>query len=618
MRKVPVFILAVAVIVSWSGLELNAQTAVTVERVVPNKILYSENEKAQAEVLLRKTAEEEISGKIVAYEIRGLDVRRKIAELPVTIEAAELKKDISFTWNVGPWMYGRETRVDFITDGKVISSASEFYQVADRWLRVNIIAGWKPAEGLPRGPGVFESYANHAMRFAWAPCDFSDMTPDADGWYSGQAMYGPFNIEEYKKDIEKSHAKGIKITTYAKYQFCGAPGFEFARQHPEWVLREKDGSFNTFSYLKRTDPISLAQPITEKQPLWQPRIVDFFYTGAVEYGAREIIASAKMFGWDGVFFDGAFNLYPGRSWDGEPSPHGENPNELSARNIRLCREIIRKEFPNCALWYNGIWGPRLNEPYEKEGGNMGGPQTQQACLEDPNSGLLVEKQGRQFIARPWQHWYEFYGDRRDETIQKFGSVMNSGWLWNYNIDRDQTPEELKASRSAWVASNHTAAIFAAFQIHPCLIDSYGFRPFMQFMTRYSWLIWDTDVRKIDEPEKLFTVKSARPLWWKKTAYTKDADKETLYLIHLLNKPTTEKPDWKVPEDPPAASDVEVTFYPPEGKTIEKVWALRPYEWGELNRTPVQKQLEIEKTDKGAKVKVPAFHYYTLVVFSLKK
>jgi len=616
-------------IATWAA---EARRDVIVERVVPNKILYSLNENASAAVWIKNSGSEAAQGTLVAYETRGLDAQRKVATVNIALAPGEERKNVSISWNVGPRMYGRELRVDFVSGGKTISSASEFFQVADLWLRVNLVTAWKPADFLPQDLGLFETYNNHGMQFAWAPDDFSDLTPETDTWYSGQVMYHK-STEGMKADIKDAHAKGIKISTYAKYMFGGSAGFEFARRHPEWVLREEDGSF--FNYSSPISPLDLAKPVTERQPFWQYGVVDFSDAAAVEYGAREIAASAKIFGWDGVMFDGHFFAHGGYSWDGMPAGHGKSLDELSARNTRLCRDIIRKEFPNFSFWYNGTY--RLTADKKLELIIAGGPQTMQACLEDPNSSMLVEKQGPQFVTVSWRHWYDWYAEQPGygEVVQKYSSPVNSGWLWNMEVLDGLTPEEAKAARGAWVAANHMGAIFLAFNLHPCWNTTYASRPFAQFMTRYSALLWDTGIKRI-EAEKTFRVKSTRELWWKKSAYVKDTYKEivypvlnspdfakassgeTLYLLHLLNTPTTEKPVWKIPDDPPAASDVEVDFRAPAGEAVEKAWALRPYQWDETERSPVQVELEMEKITGGVKVKVPAFHYYTLVAFKLKK
>ncbi|MBA7548620.1 hypothetical protein ES705_41084 [subsurface metagenome] len=336
-----------------------------------------------------------------------------------------------------------------------------------------------------------------------------------------------------------------------------------------------------------------------------------------------------MFGWDGVMFDGHFFVHGGYSWNGLPAGRGKDTDwiskdldELSVRNVRLCRDIIRKELPNFAFWYNGTY--QLLPPKGLELVIAPGPKTTDAALEDPNSSMLVESQGPNLLRHTWRYEYDRYADQpgHSQAVRKYSAVVNSGWLWNMNVP------------VAWVATNHIGSLFLAFNLHPCWNGSYAFRPSTQFMTRYSSLLWDVGIKRV-EAKNIFRVTSSRELWWGKCAYVKDTYKklvspaldsaeltrassgETLFLLHLLNTPTTEKPGLKVSKDPPAASDVEVFFRVPAGKSVEKAWALRPYEWGEVNRMPVQVELEMKKISGGVNVKVPAFHYYTLVVFELE-
>ncbi|HJN15912.1 MAG TPA: hypothetical protein QGH10_10495, partial [Armatimonadota bacterium] len=439
---------------------------------------------------------------------------------------------------------------------------------------------------------------------------------ETESWYSGQAMYLK-STDAMKASIKDHQAPGSKISTYAKYTFGGPVGFEFARQHPEWVLREEDGSF--FNYSSPISPLDLARPVTEKQPFWQYGVVDFSDAVVVEYGAREILASAKTFGWDGVMFDGHFVAHDGYSWDGLPAGRGTSLDELSARNTRLCREIIRRELPHFSFWYNGT--------YRRTGDGgleliiAGGPETMEACLEDPNSSFLVEKQGPGFVAESWRHWYDWYAEQRgySDVVQKHSSVVNSGWLWNMEVLEGLAPEEADAARGAWVAASHMGSIFLAFNLHPCWNTTYASRPFAQFMTRYSGLLWDVDIRRVDAPET-FSVSSGRELWWERSAYVKGPRRRKggpeLYMLHLLNTPATEKPEWSIPDDPPVASDTEVVFRVPAGKSVESAWALRPYEWGEETHAPLCAQLAMATVDEGVKVELAPFQYYTLIVFRL--
>ena len=128
------------------GIAQEGGEKVSVERVIPNKILYALNENASALVWLKNTSPQAQAGTLVAAELRDLSEAHEVAWLDLLLEPDQERKDISISWNVGPEMYGRELRVEFVKEGNVISSASEFFGVADDWLRVNINGGWGPKE----------------------------------------------------------------------------------------------------------------------------------------------------------------------------------------------------------------------------------------------------------------------------------------------------------------------------------------------------------------------------------------------------------------------------------------------------------------------------------------
>ena len=118
----PKWVLLVAALVLLFSPAMDAQKAslgvigVIVERVVPNKILYSPNEDARATVWVNNVGSQEVNGRLVAQEFQGIDDSREVASLPLTLAAGEAKRDISFSWNVGPEMYGREMRVRLCED----------------------------------------------------------------------------------------------------------------------------------------------------------------------------------------------------------------------------------------------------------------------------------------------------------------------------------------------------------------------------------------------------------------------------------------------------------------------------------------------------------------------
>jgi hypothetical protein len=143
------------------------------------------------------------------------------------------------------------------------------------------------------------------------------------------------------------------------------------------------------------------------------------------------------------------------------------------------------------------------------------------------------------------------------------------------------------------------------------------------MTRYSDLLWATDIEPV-EAAQVFSVRGERPLWWERSGYAKREKQErpgvsrTWYLLHLVNTPTTEKPVWSLPDDPPAATAVEVGLRAAGHAVVEKAWALRPYEWGEEPHAPLCVELPTHADPEATGVNLPPFRYYTLVVFQVRE
>ena len=588
-------------------------TPVVVKRVIPSKILYGFNEQATVTVWLKNNSDKKQVGTLILRESWDINESREIGRSDISIAPGEEKRDISFSWNVGDVMYGRAARAEFMQAGEVVTSGEEFFSVADDWLRVNIIVAHSSTPEL----GPFDLYGNHAMLYSFAPCDFSELSPDEEKWYSGQAGYHIVKSEVISA-IAGNHKKGIRTSAYASWSFSGSTGREFTRQHPEWVLRNKNGSYHR--RFTQISPLDASRPITDKASAIPGGVVDFYDTGAVKFGAEEIVRGIRMFGYDGVFFDGFYTLFPAYSWDGEYTPHGKNPNELSARNVRLCRQIIRESFPHCALWYN-VSPDWPKGPFEQTWSNSGGLESFAELSSDANSGTLFEFMGAT-LKDPgdwsiWRNLYEHYANRRDERIgggwapQARGAVVNSGYMFNIDFKRNMTEKEYTATRDVWTVANHVGSFFLAQQLHPCFNSSSSWRPITQFMTRYSTLLWDQEVKKVVNSTEIVKVASSRPVWWQESVYRREGKGYVDYLVHLINTAEKERVDIRATQDPPAAEDVIVQLTPAEKIGSVEAYAMRPYYY-EGPHVPAQFKLTPDVRGSSVRIEVPPFRYYMLV------
>ena len=287
----------------------------------------------------------------------------------------------------------------------------------------------------------------------------------------------------------------------------------------------------------------------------------------------------------------------------------------AAECVRGVREIVRAKYPHVALWYNGSLPKPQDFRY----------QAYTASLQDRNCATLHETQGSQlfdpnFVGHQWRSFYEMLlGSRL--TLARASDIgdpaLASGFVYNVDMSRHLGPEKFAASRGTWTTANHLGAIMLALRVHPCFTDGTIFRPSTQFMTRYSALLWDRDLRAVPEAWKRLNVESNREVWWEDTVCTREAGGFRDTLVHLVNCPEQEEIDPAVTSDPEPARYVEVEFTPPTDPAQMECWALQPYGYDDPVREPRQVQLTPQVEQGTVTVELPPFTYYTLLVLREK-
>jgi len=624
--------IALLAILAGQALPLAAGESVTIVKVKPSKVRYLFGEDATAQIMIKNDTDSSQKGTLVLREEWDLTESRQVASVEVTLNPGE-EKSIPIKWNVGNVMYGRALRATFLQNGKEVAGNVEFFQVAgaNNWFRTMIINGGGIADRPARDTDPFVTYVNYDNHFAYAASDFARLAPEEDVWYGGQTGY----YREKKQMIEdiKKRAKsmGIRSGAYTNSSTGGVAGYELARQHPEWCVRNERGAF-LFGWKTGVSPIDLSRTTKDRMTAWYALMPDFGDPDVVRFGAEEVIRAIEMFGWDAVFFDGGaystHHSYPimtgqvkaGFTWDGKPVERGWDPNELDVQIARRVRDIIRKAYPDVAIWYNDV-SPRDPRNYKQV----------IAMLDDSHCGGLYELQGVTLldpknVLHHWENLYLRYVGDRDELWELWEAgkikapVLCSGYMYNYTMSKAMSEEEFAACRDTWTMANHIGSFFIAAAIHPCWLGTSGFRPAAQFMTRYSAFLWADDIKLMRDPWRRITVESNREVWWEKSVYVKQTRDYEDTLIHLVNSPEKGTVDPKVSSDPPPAEFVEVArqfySYNPRGRV--RVWALRMYDYDSTAKEPVQVELKPEFDGNKLIVEVPPFKYHTLLVIRWKK
>lgn len=638
--------LAIFTLVLLSGMLGNASD-LTIHRVIPSKIIYRLNEEGTVAVTVANNGLKEQAATLRLATCWDLDSEREIAQRELRLSAGETRT-ITVPWNTGVERYGRAIRAELLCEGQTLARRSEFFNVIDEWWRVAVLCngvskmpeqrreiteyyhvGYKAyapghlTDTFDPQTGPFLGYLNTQFRFVPMPSSFGNQIPTVSEdvqWFSpsGYAM----RTREVRRDLAACTQWGVKNTVHTIKSMNGAPGFETGRRHPEWVARTETGAFMDGGY-ESPDPLELAGGITRRNSGWYGLVPNLYAEETVRFGAEGIREGIREFGFDSYFFDEAYNVFPAYSPEGQKMPNGRDPDAISARNIRLTREIIHKAFPNTFLWYNGSNPQHLYGFYKSRGDN-GGREGRLEMLACPKSGMMTELQGGQIVANhSWRSLFESFLSERDALRGRDWGRPLCDWISSGarfpDGFRSQIGEVAYAkTRDQWAWAHHDIVLQAAAQFHPSIGMGSGYRPMLQLMTRYSKFFWSEGMVPVRQSYRRFAVDSLREIWWEEAVYRMPEKGRDCYVFNLINAPDIERPAMDISTDPAVANDVELSLLnPPDIGKIE-AWAVTPYGFGAAVKEPTQTKLTPILVDGDIVLKIPPFTYYALVVVRVKQ
>jgi hypothetical protein len=604
--------------------------AVEISRIWPNKLLYKQKEDVQIEVKVKNDTDTQQSINLSVYLIKELDNSEKIIEQNITLSGLEEKR-VEVTWNAGDNEYGFECKaVIKDKEKKIIDEKSEYFMVCNNAWRVGqtfdfhdtfILEEYYLKEVIPE---LRKNYLSVWEYFSPWPCNFSDLTPETEEWFSGQNGYHE-SKSAFKKIVEECHRNGIAVVVYVNNGISGLSGTEFLRQHPEWATFGEDGQLSIWAVeskniellrryyqkLKRGEKdkefYQMREELEKVKETWQVGAmfgillspVNTLDLNTVKHATDEIIKSAKEFGYDGVRFDGEYLVGAGVDpLKGETltfNYRGESlkkdyaeADRISLRNMQYFKKRVKKELPDFIFGYNyGMW-------YK---GNLCGellPNTFKECANDGMKLLEVINQSHlpTSTTHLWEKFREKVIEEREYTRQAKG-YFYMGFFWGGS----PSPIYWKHLMAITFASNsHLAA------------DYHEKRPYYQFVTRYSGFLYDPKIEwvkeKVEEKVKIF---SERPIWWKEYLYEKKTDKNLYTILHLLNPPASPEVLKEMNLPPPLQKDIVAKITIPKGYQPEKVYLLSP------DIKPISLPLKF-KEDKGwIEIEVPTLEYWDIVV-----
>ncbi len=607
-------------------------------RIQPDKIVYPENTAGTMTVVVRNTGVEKESSTLRISEEWNLEKPEFLHTAEITLEPGQTKT-LQFPYNSGSKRYGRVIRAELLQNGKVISRKGEYFNVINEWWRVamgpgfgSTISGITPLlqktaayYGLtPKAPkkyphtdfsseiiericpelGPFLGYGTMETRWVmtrsciggnYAP---SQYPPDKQ-WYA--IKFESRTTGRMLKDADIFHKWGMHHTRYTINNMESSFGFELARKHPEYILRNSRGGFEGHYMHNGVSPVTVSrQDLPCRQ--WVYLTPNLFEMEVLDWALDDLIAGIKAFREDGVYFDGRYCSHRGYDHLGNDLTKKYNVRDTVIRNMKHTLKRIQSELPNAYIWSNGC---DATDP-------------ESALLSSSRVGVLKEIQ-QSFIISPTRNYHQYRSlletvlGQRDQLRKPTENsmiktdILHLGYLGTWNR------KNIIQARECWTWSNHVMAIFAAALGHT-MAYQIQFRPIRQLQTGYSAFFWDENIRVIDDGYRKFQLDSLREVWYEDTIYYKKTPKYTDYYIHLINTPETENAIDTVPVDPPAADDVEIAtkLFGKEQNKIQ-AWTIQPYDYDSKILEPTVTKLSPKMIKKEMVFAIPPFKFYSLLV-----
>ncbi len=548
--------------------------------VTSDKLTYRPGDAATVKVVLENVGAQPVRGAVSVDFIEGLDTRRRVDASEVDVAAgAKLTHTCQIPVGTALWGRGIEAAIqspsgtDRATHAFGVVTHPTMAAIAGRGLPQFGSERWTPEQAGQEAEKLAQAnlanYANCYEAFAWAPCDFSQMTAaDNAPMHSGQTQYSK-SRSSLQILNRVFHKYGIACVTYGKACAAGLPGVQYALRHPEQM-----NVFSPAGFAHEAISVDVLDRMLEgryrqhgkDEDFWQSWISSWVLMGnldAANFGCDEIVRSAKMFDWDAVRYDGHFSVW-------------KNP-AMSARFVRHCAERIQSQAPGFGLGYN-YCGPQHSTP---EGAFTDIELA--ACARD--GGLIMSEYYRGLLGPVKQNI---------DHLRCVGDAtrLHGGYFLAISDDN-----------SIWASA---------------LMMAGGARPmgggtrFNKFATRFSAYVLAPDMRRLQDPGKVIHPGKNSDFRWDAFVYEKPVSStESLLLMQLVN--VTEGFSLGGQYRPPAGvsgprQDIEFDLALPAGYQSAGVQA-----WdAEDEAVPMAAALT------GNRLTIPRLRVWTLVAVKLRK
>ncbi|NDC63537.1 MAG: hypothetical protein EBZ59_06015, partial [Planctomycetia bacterium] len=517
---------------------------------------------------------------LVADDVTEIDDARRVFSSEVTLAAGQ-RIEVPFEYRLekGP-EFGHEVRCRLVDGQREIHENRAAFGCSENVYRIaitgNDVVGQdkSKAERSKLRAGMEKNkaaYANHFEQFSWAPCTYSDMTPETEDWYSGQTQYRGTKTG-YTMMIEEAHRVGVKVLSYGHAGGGGIAALENYLRHPEIFAtgNEGFGLYNTFLAERAYHGEYAFPDVTGTRrwlfwlPVWSASGVE-----AAEWSAREINGSIDMFGWDGV------------RWD-QPVEHEQ-----------IIRDRVLAAHPRSVRGYNVCFARPKDETF-----------------------LPPKKDTTEFHRLAAGH-----GMMMDESVRGYG-----GEIRPYYAALASEADYVKrigglpliitfdtATRQDYILDCRLALAAGERYTYGTSCGDYDFGPGAKFLTRYSAFVWDDTARIADAARVVAVTVGRGPEgvmpWYDRTVWLRKlADGRQQLLVNLVNPPGYKQFTVRIQPPPATLHDVGVSVPTPAGAKLVRAVHLSP------DLVAGQAPLETSALGDRTAVTLPRLRSWSIVAF----
>ncbi len=630
--------------------------------VVPNKLRYREGEAGTVSVTVRNLIDQPRTASLGVQLTGGLEDPAALPGQEISL-AAGAAGEVAVRLPALSGRYGYAVTATVAMAGQVLDRREEYLCVHDSPYAV--YAGNRDVEPpLGYGPwhwlvvdcgpsddeidqGVHWARAEYTTCcevYAWSPGDVFGLAPDEPFWFRGTQSAWLTSKRVLQRLIGGLRRHGIGVIGYLNAAATGEPALRTMRRHPEWfAYSQRSGDTDTYSvgeiqrqrawlagfdrarYRAEGDPSAPGFQGTPAEwqrlrAFWEAQakaansptaMVGYFTANCrrpevVEAIADQVIASARMFGWDGLRWD-CGHLNTGTLWgdyrtlyDFSGAPLAMTPDEMVAQTVanqQAFKRRIRQAVPGYVFGTN--YGslqetatyPAMTDELCRDGGWM---------LDE----VASDYQQPQSPYHTWDRYYAVMCDSAEVVTRRGGHYHPYG------------PNRYGSTHQA--DRLYDTIFRLAGHGHPFMPYYNSCLPagnYAQFAVRFGRFLFDPAMRRVEPAATVARVDAPQRLWWEKSVRRLMDGGSEYRIVHLINPPVTTDLETNREERlPEPVRGVKVAVAPPADKRQVRAWLLTA-ESDQLTDPPGPRAVPLA-VSSGAwpSVTVPQVRYWNLVVW----